>query len=81
MWNFKLANFEHSRAQLSEIDWNAFFESEDINIVCDNITVCILTAAKSNIPNKTVTMRPADKGWYTNELRKLKRKMNDFLIR
>jgi hypothetical protein len=75
MWNFKEANFDLYRDKLAECDWNICFESDDVDNVCDSITESILKIAKATIPNKSVTVRPNNKSWYTNDLRKLKRKM------
>ena len=75
MWNFSKANFDIYRQQLKEVKWDECFDCDDIDKICDNITSEILEVAKLTIPNKLVTVRPADKTWYTNELRQMKQKM------
>jgi len=75
MWNFKEANFETYREKISEYNWDRCFDSNDIDVICDEITQSILEIAKSTIPNKIVTVRPNDKSWYRTTHRKMKRKM------
>ena len=75
MWNFKEANFEAYRQKISEYNWDRCFDSNDIDVTCDEITQSILEIAKSTVPNKLVTVRPHDKSWYRNTHRKMKRKM------
>ncbi|MCP3899199.1 MAG: hypothetical protein GY707_05745, partial [Desulfobacteraceae bacterium] len=80
MWNFKEANFEAYRRKLYENDWDLCFRSEDIEQICDSVISTILELAKFTIPNKIVTIRPYDKSWYTNDLRKLKKKMTKSFV-
>ena len=46
---------------------------EDVNEASMQLTAELLRVSKACIPNKMVTVRPDDKPWFTNELRKLLR--------
>ena len=74
MWNFSNADFALYRQKLTEFNWDTCFQQDDIDATSDAITENILRIAKLTIPNKMVTVRPLDKTWYTNDLRKLNRK-------
>ena len=56
-------------------DFTECFIDNDIDATCENWTNMFMNVAKKYIPNKTVTIRPNDSPWYTNELRLLKRRM------
>jgi hypothetical protein len=73
MWDFKNANFTQYRSALADTDWTECFQSNDINVICEQWTSKVLSIAKSTIPNKIVTVRPRDKPWYNSHLRRLKR--------
>ena len=75
MWNFNKCNFKQYCDKLSQYNWEICFESNDIDIINENITKNILDAAKATIPNRTVTIRPNDKPWFNNHLRQRQRKM------
>ena len=76
MWDFKNANFDIFRDQLTTIDFNAIIDLGDVNDACDQFSSEVLRVAKQCIPCRTVTMRPNDKAWFTGELRKLLRQKN-----
>ena len=76
MWDFKNADFDNFRNQISNIDFNAIVDIEDVNEAAIQFTEEILRVSKACIPNKVVTVRPDDKPWFTNELRRLLRKKN-----
>ena len=75
IWNYKEANFDIFRETLKNTDFDECFVSGDVNEACTMWTEKFLQAAKETVPNKTVTVRPNDSPWYTNELRKLKKVM------
>ncbi len=74
MWNFKMGDFELYRLRLSQCNWDECFQNDDIDIITDEVTNNILRIAKSVIPNRVVTVRPHDKSWYNNDLRRLNRR-------
>ena len=76
MWDFKNANFDLYRETIDSYNWEECFHDQDINKSVESWTGKILEIAKSTIPNKDVVIRPNDKPWYNNALRKLCRKKN-----
>ena len=76
MWDFKNADFDKFRTQLSNGDLTVLIEVNDVNEACQKFTEKLLSTAKGCIPNKVVTVRPSDKPWFSNELRRLLRKKN-----
>jgi hypothetical protein len=73
IWEFKKANFDNYRETLSNTDWESCFETEDIDDICDKWTKKFLDISRTSIPNKKVTIRPTDKNWFNNYLRRLGR--------
>jgi hypothetical protein len=76
MWDFKNANFNVFRDELSMLDLESFIMPEqDINVATELWTDTFLDIAKRTIPNKVVTVRTNDKPWYTNALRNKRKQM------
>ena len=75
VWDYKNANIYNFRQHLSDTNFDECFTSGNVDESCEKWTDKFLESAKSHIPNKTVTVRPNDSRWYTNELRLNKRKM------
>ena len=75
IWEYGKADFKKFRNTLSQSNFNACFDSDNIDEVCQSWTDLFLHVAKSTIPNKIVTIRPKDAPWYSNKLRNLKRKV------
>ena len=73
IWLYDRGNFEEMNTKIKNYDWNICFDSNDIDIVCQNWTTSFLNLARQSIPNKLVEIRPKDTAWYNSELRKLKR--------
>lgn len=76
IWLYNKADFVGFRKSLSAVDWSYCFETDDVNVACDRWSETFLNTARSHIPNKVVLVRPKDSPWYTNELRRFKRKVN-----
>ena len=76
IWLYKDADFIGFRRSLELLDWSECFDTDDVNIACDKWSEKFLNVAKSYIPNKDVLIRPKDSPWYTNTLRKFKRKVH-----
>ncbi|WP_215897650.1 hypothetical protein, partial [Acinetobacter baumannii] len=72
--NYQLADFNYFRSELSKLDWDACFDFDSVDDICNAWTASFLNTARQCIPNKMVTIRPCDTPWYNSELRKLKRK-------
>ena len=75
VWQYDKTDFEDFRAELTAADFESCFNNNDIDEICLNWTETFLNSARTFIPNRTVTIRPNDTPWYTNELRLLKRKV------
>ena len=73
MWNFKDANFDLFREELSNVNWDSCLDSENIDDICDNWSAKFLEISERIITKKRVKVRPYDKNWYNNYLRRLKR--------
>ena len=73
MWDFKNANFEQFRAELSNVDWDPCFETENIDTICNKWTEIFMSVSERVITKKKVKIRPQDKTWYNNYLRRLRR--------
>ena len=77
MWDFKNANFDQYRQALQNTNWEECFSDEtDINAVVNLWTKKVLTTAETSIKNKNVCIRPCDKPWFNNHLRRLLRRKN-----
>jgi hypothetical protein len=66
MWDYKGANFDTFRTNLSQVNWEECFESGDIDIVVDTWTSKFKETTEKMIPHKKVTVRPEDKTWYND---------------
>ena len=76
LWNYKEGDYIGFKNALSEVNWDECFESSCVNKACSMWCESFLNVARMYIPNKMVLIRPKDSPWYTNELRKFKRKVN-----
>ena len=74
MWDFNSADFDLFRSEINTANWEICFAQNDIDKATANFTSKLLSIAKYCIPNKTVCVRPNDKPWYNNHLRRLCRK-------
>jgi hypothetical protein len=74
MWSFDSVNLAQFKCKLSDTDFNFTKNIDNIDNTCELWTNKFLNVAKSCIPNKTVLVRPTDKPWYNNKLRRLLRK-------
>ena len=73
IWDFNHTNWDNFREALENAELEKCTESNDINISCEQLTNRIMEIAKHIIPNKTITIRPNDKPWYTEDLRRQRR--------
>lgn len=63
IWLYDQGNYDLYRDKLNQINWELSFFSNDINIITEDITEKIISAATECIPNKTVTIRPNEPEW------------------
>jgi hypothetical protein len=73
MWDFKNANFEQFREELSNVDWDLCFVTDNIDNICNKLTELFMTISERVIAKKKVKIRPHDKTWFNNYLRRLRR--------
>jgi len=74
MWDFKGTDFSHFKLAIERCNWEECFTDDNIETATEMWTNKLLNIAKQTIPNKEVTVRPDDKPWYNNMLRRLCRK-------
>ena len=74
IWDYTNADWDGFNASIRSYDWNICWDHNNINRSAELWTNSFLNLARQHIPNKTITVRPWDKPWYTNALRSLKRK-------
>ena len=73
IWDFDRINIDGLIRRLMDTDWKAILD-RDIDSATEQLTSAIMTAAKENIPTKTLNARQNDKPWMTNELKRNLRK-------
>jgi hypothetical protein len=73
MWDFKNANFDLFREELSIEDWDSCLESDNIDEICDKWTAMFTKISEKVINKKRVKVRPEDKNWFNNYLKRLRR--------
>ena len=77
MWDYQRANYEGLKSFLNTIDWNIVCNSfTDVDEAAESWANTLLDGVRSFIPHKVVTIRLRDKPWYTNSLRRCKRKLD-----
>ena len=69
IYKFHEGNYELLRNKAANFCWNSLADP-DINTYAKNISDKITELTDSTIPNKIVTIRPADPPWLHNEIRK-----------
>jgi hypothetical protein len=73
IWLYNKANFNGLNLAIRRYDWDTCFQCETIDEVLLRWTMAFLSLAREFIPNKTVTIRPKDVPWFSNEHRQLKK--------
>ena len=77
IWDYKNANFQELNQALLHAPWDVGIEMfDDISDSAEYFSNLLLSTAKEYIPNRSVLIRPRDKPWMTNELRRLFRIRN-----
>ena len=70
---YKKANFDLLREKVTSFNWDCLLIGT-IDDACDLFTNTFLDFVKMCIPSRKVTIRPNDKPWFNNEIRKFCRK-------
>ncbi len=76
IWDYKNGNYDLFRQELSLTNWETCFVDNSVDESVCRWSDNFLEIASKHIPNRTVTIRPNDKPYYTSTLRRLKRKVN-----
>ena len=58
------ADYEKLRQNLFNVNWDSLFLTDDIELITNDISNAILSAAESSIPNKIVTIRKGGPSGY-----------------
>jgi hypothetical protein len=56
-------DYEKLRQNLFNVNWDSLFLTDDIELITNDITNAILSAAESSIPSKIVTIRKGGPKW------------------
>ena len=75
IWLYNKGDYGGFRNALGNHDWESCFHSDNIEVIWKKWLDYFLTIAKEFIPNKIALIRPKDKEWYSNDLRKMKRRV------
>ena len=75
IWDYKYMDLPGLKKYLNSTNWDECFETNDADLASKSWGESFLNAVRMFVPNKVITIRPKDKPWYNNNLRKLKRKV------
>ena len=78
IWLYEQTDCDGFKAALNSARWDDCFQTNDVNVACEQWTNLFLNIARTFIPNKVILVRPQNSPWYTSELRKMKRKLVRF---
>ena len=73
VWVYKKAKFEDLNEKILSYDWSCLQEGT-VNEACAVFTAVFMNFVKSCVPSKTINVRPDDKPWYDNIIRKFSTK-------
>ena len=73
VWLYKKANFTQLNDKINRFDWS-ILHNGSVQDACSKFTDVFIQLVKSVVPFKSVYIRPNDKPWYDNEIRKYSRK-------
>ena len=76
IWLYEHADYEKLRHNLINVNWDSLFLTDDIELITNDITNAILSAAESSIPSKIVTIRKGGPKWLSCNIRKMIRQKN-----
>lgn len=76
IWKYEEANIGQIENELENMDWSFIQNLDDINHINDLFTTKIMEICNKSIPCTTATIRPNDKPWMNNQIRKLMRQRN-----
>ena len=77
IWLYEHVDYEKLRQNLFNVNWDSlFFLTNDIELITNEITNAILSAAESSIPSKILTIRKGGPKWISCNILKMIRKKN-----
>ena len=76
IWLYDRGDYDAFNNILTETNWDLLFHSEDINVITEKVTGCILQAAEKTIPSRIVTIRKGGPRWLSTHIRREIRKKN-----
>ena len=75
--DYKLANYDKANDDIKQINWEEdVFNGENIDDIYNSFLNKLNTCLDKHIPLKNITVRPKDKAFMNNSIRKLMRKRN-----
>ena len=74
IWLYDRCDYATFRQQLSQVNWDEVFTSNNGDHCAEIITESIINAAKHSITNKTVTVRPSEPQWINSQIKREIRK-------
>ena len=69
IWDFKDANVDQIRSDVSHFDWNSLFFRLNVNEMALLFTDTFLSIFSKNIPNKIITCNDKDAAWITPQVK------------
>lgn len=76
LWKYEGSNLQAIENDLISQDWSFIQTNDDINFINEQFNEILLNTANRHIPKVTFTVRPNDKPWMSNNLRKNMRQRN-----
>lgn len=73
LWKYEQADLESIKYKLETTNWSFINTLENMNIINETFTKNLLDICNECIPKVTLTVRPNDKPWMTNEIRRIMR--------
>lgn len=73
LWKYEQADLESIKNKLETTDWSFINTLDNMNIINETFTKTLLDICSKCIPKITLSVRPNDKPWMTNNIRRLMR--------
>ena len=70
IWLYERGDYIKYRNTLSNIDWDAILNMDNVDECATRLTDTIISTAKECIPNKNVLIRPSEPKWITSFIKK-----------
>ena len=73
IWKYDHADLESIKHKIESTDWSFIHALDNMNIVNETFSKTLLNISNECLPKVTLTVRPNDKPWMTNDIRRLMR--------